>query len=97
VSARWLAAGAQEDEGSQRQHRVVAGFGALVRWLTGALDRGRVVLRLNTIATLARPVDGTLYFAGEATEAEETGTVQAALASGQRVARQMMRSRRERR
>jgi monoamine oxidase len=42
---------------------------------------------------LARPVEGTLFFAGEATEAEEGGTVQAALASGQRVARQMMRSR----
>ncbi len=63
VSARWLAAGALEDEGSQRQHRVVAGFGALVRWLTGALDRGRVALRLNTIASRVewRPGAVTVY------------------------------------
>jgi monoamine oxidase len=38
---------------------------------------------------LARPVDGTLFFAGEATEEELSGTVEGALASGQRAARQV--------
>jgi monoamine oxidase len=36
---------------------------------------------------LARPLAGTLYFAGEATEAEESGTVSGAIASGRRAAR----------
>jgi monoamine oxidase len=40
---------------------------------------------------LARPVDDTLFFAGEATEPEETGTVSGALASGARAARQALR------
>jgi monoamine oxidase len=52
VSARWLAAGAEgEDESAHRQHRVVAGYGALVRGLAGALDPERVRLRLNTVVT----------------------------------------------
>jgi len=39
---------------------------------------------------LARPVMDTLYFAGEATDAEEAGTVAGALRSGQRAAREML-------
>jgi len=38
---------------------------------------------------LARPCAGTLFFAGEATEPEEMGTVAGAIASGQRAARQV--------
>jgi monoamine oxidase len=38
---------------------------------------------------LARPLDATLFFAGEATEPEETGTVSGAIASGRRAARQV--------
>lgn len=38
---------------------------------------------------LARPVAGTLFFAGEAT-AEESGTVQGALGSGERAAREVL-------
>jgi monoamine oxidase len=34
----------------------------------------------------------TLYFAGEATDAEEMGTVAGALASGRRAARRILRS-----
>ncbi|HWQ92834.1 MAG TPA: NAD(P)/FAD-dependent oxidoreductase [Clostridia bacterium] len=42
---------------------------------------------------LALPVEGTLFFGGEATvEAGEQGTVHAALFSGQRVARDLLRS-----
>jgi monoamine oxidase len=36
---------------------------------------------------LARPIAGTLYFAGEATEPDENGTVPGAIASGRRAAR----------
>ena len=44
---------------------------------------------LNAQRSLARPVSGTLYFAGEATSADETGTVAGALATGRRAARQL--------
>ena len=46
----------------------------------------------NARAQLAAPLEGTLYFAGEASEAEEPGTVAAALQSGQRAAREIMNS-----
>ena len=41
---------------------------------------------------LARPVRGVLFFAGEATDTENGGTVEGALASGQRAFRQVVRS-----
>ena len=40
---------------------------------------------------LARPVEGTLFFAGEATNAAEIGTVAGALSSGRRAAREVLR------
>jgi monoamine oxidase len=43
-------------------------------------------------AELAEPVAGTLFFAGEATEAEEPGTVAGALKSGERAAREILNS-----
>jgi len=43
-------------------------------------------------ATLARPLRGTLYFAGEATDTEDAGTVEGALRSGHRVAQQILRA-----
>ncbi len=42
---------------------------------------------------LARPVEETLFFAGEATNGEQIGTVAGALASGHRAARELLRSR----
>lgn len=39
---------------------------------------------------LAKPVEGTLFFAGEATSAEQTGTVAGAIESGRRAARQVL-------
>jgi monoamine oxidase len=39
---------------------------------------------------LARPVEGTLFFAGEATEPDEMGTVAGAIVSGQRAARAVL-------
>ena len=41
-------------------------------------------------AELASPVEQTLFFAGEATDAEEPGTVAGALRSGQRAAREVL-------
>jgi len=39
---------------------------------------------------LTRPVEDTLFFAGEATDAEQTGTVSGAIGSGRRAARQVL-------
>ncbi|HXO84557.1 MAG TPA: NAD(P)/FAD-dependent oxidoreductase, partial [Gemmatimonadales bacterium] len=44
----------------------------------------------NAPRALARPVDGTLFFAGEATTADKMGTVAGALASGRRAAREAL-------
>ena len=41
---------------------------------------------------LARAIAGTLFFAGEATDPESSGTVEGALASGKRAARQVIKS-----
>ena len=40
--------------------------------------------------TLARQIDGTLFFAGEATSSDETGTVAGAIATGRRAAKQIL-------
>jgi monoamine oxidase len=40
--------------------------------------------------TLARPVEGTLFFAGEATDPGLAGTVEGALRSGERAARELL-------
>jgi len=45
---------------------------------------------LPTQRALARPCENTLFFAGEATEPDEMGTVSGAIASGQRAARQLL-------
>ena len=41
---------------------------------------------------VARPIDGTLFFAGEATSSDQTGTVAGAIATGRRAAKQLLRS-----
>ena len=46
----------------------------------------------NAADALARPLESTLYFAGEAAHADEMGTVAGALASGRRAARRIVRS-----
>jgi len=60
-------------------------------WQRDPLARGAysyvTVGGLGTAAELARPLEETLFFAGEATHPEETGTVEAALQSGTSAAR----------
>jgi monoamine oxidase len=41
----------------------------------------------NAHDALAKPIRGTIFFAGEATHGEQTGTVAGAIESGQRAAR----------
>jgi monoamine oxidase len=45
----------------------------------------------NAHAALARPIAQTLFFAGEATSADETGTVAGAIATGRRAAREVLK------
>jgi monoamine oxidase len=47
----------------------------------------------NAHAILGRPLRGTLFFAGEATSGDETGTVAGAIESGRRAAREIIRLR----
>ncbi len=53
----------------------------------------QVVGGAGAVSTLARPVAGRLFFAGEATDTDgATGTVHGAIASGRRAARQVTRA-----
>jgi monoamine oxidase len=65
-------------------------------WVHDPFARGAysysMVGGIDAPAALARPLAGTLFFAGEATDTEgATGTVHGAIASGQRAARQLLR------
>jgi monoamine oxidase len=66
-------------------------------WLHDPFARGAYsyakVGGLDASAMLARPLAGTLFFAGEATDTEgATGTVHGAIASGRRAVRQVQRA-----
>ena len=50
---------------------------------------------LSAQKRLARPVSGTVWFAGEAVSADETGTVAGAIASGRKAAGMLTKTRRE--
>ena len=64
-------------------------------WTADPFSRGaysyQVVGGADAPDRLARPVRGTLFFAGEAASADESGTVPGAIASGRRAARQVLR------
>lgn len=67
-------------------------------WSADPFSRGAYsyvgVNGLEAQKTLARPVQGTLFFAGEATECEGgNATVEGAIASGRRAARELLQSR----
>jgi monoamine oxidase len=63
-------------------------------WQADPLSRGAYAyVRVGGTAAqraLARPAEDTLFFAGEATAAEQTGTVSGAIASGRRAAREVL-------
>ena len=61
------------------------------RFARGAYSYVAVGARGTAVRALRRPEQDTLFFAGEATEVE-SGTVEAALVSGRRVARRIARS-----
>jgi monoamine oxidase len=46
----------------------------------------------NAHQALGRPLEGVLFFAGEATSGDQTGTVAGAIDSGHRVAREIVRT-----
>ena len=63
-------------------------------WTTDPFARGAysyaAVGGASAADALARPAGGTLFFAGEATERDQSGTVPGAVASGRRAARQIL-------
>ncbi|HVG23273.1 MAG TPA: FAD-dependent oxidoreductase [Thermoanaerobaculia bacterium] len=46
----------------------------------------------NAADALAKPIGKTLFFAGEATSSDQTGTVAGAIESGRRAARELVRA-----
>ena len=64
-------------------------------WTADPYSRGaysyQVVGGANAPKRLARPIEGTLFFTGEATEGGESGTVHGAISSGRRAARALLR------
>jgi monoamine oxidase len=80
----------------RRLHRLVVGSWVHL-WDSDPLSRGAYSYQLvggaDAPNELARPVRGTVYFAGEATAPDgRIGTVDGAIASGQRAARQILRA-----
>jgi len=72
-------------------------MGALVQdWQADRWSRGGysyvLVGGAGAREALATPLKGTLFFAGEATDSEESGTVAGALRSGQRAAKEVLES-----
>ncbi len=63
-------------------------------WRTDPFSRGgysyTAVGGMRSRGILARPVAGTVFFAGEATDPDQNGTVAGALASGRRAARELL-------
>ncbi len=82
---------------TQRRMRSMVEEAWMHDWLHDPFARGAYsyakVGGVDASAMLARPLAGTLFFAGEATDTEgATGTVHGAIASGRRAARQVQRA-----
>jgi hypothetical protein len=86
-----------DDVQERRLGRTVEGYAAWTHdWQNDPYSRGaysyQIVGGATAPAALARPLEGTLFFAGEATETSgATGTVHGAIASGKRAAAQVLR------
>jgi monoamine oxidase len=63
-------------------------------WSADPFSRGAYMyISVGSISaqkSLAKPIEGTLFFAGEATDSAEMGTVAGAIASGRRAARELI-------
>jgi monoamine oxidase len=74
--------------------RTQLAFAVAQDWAADAFSRGGYSYVLvggeGAREALARPMADTLYFAGEATDIDEAGTVAGALRSGQRAAREVL-------
>lgn len=96
VSAAMAALARQTGLSTRRMHAMVTAAW-MHNWAQDPFARGAYSYQLvggeDAPAVLARPLLGTLFFAGEATDTEgATGTVHGALATGRRAARQVMRA-----
>lgn len=93
IDVALAALGAILGERRPRLERLLEGW-AWHDWQADAFSRGAyahvLVGGLPAQRTLARPVEDTLFFAGEALEEEEIGTVSGAIASGRRAAAQAL-------
>ena len=96
IERRAIAALARQLRITVRRARHLVVGTSLHDWQRDPFARGaysyQLVGGMTAPAELARPLQGTLFFAGEATDAEgATGTVHGAIATGRRAARQVMR------
>jgi monoamine oxidase len=98
VTDRAIAALARQCGITRRRMRSMVEAAWMHDWVHDPFARGaysyQMVGGVDAPAALARPLAGTLFFAGEATDTEgATGTVHGAIASGRRAARQFLRNR----
>lgn len=97
VTDRAIEALARQCGITRRRMRSLVAAAWMHDWVHDPFARGaysyQMVGGIDAPAALARPLAGTLFFAGEATDTDgATGTVHGAIASGRRAARQVLRA-----
>ena len=97
ITARAVTAFARQFKLTARGARQMVTGAWMHNWVTDPYSRGVysyiVVDGNGSPAKMARPLKRTLFFAGEATDAEgRTGTVHGAIATGHRAAKQVLRA-----
>jgi monoamine oxidase len=97
IIERAVGALARQCRGSPRRLHSMVEAAWMHDWVHDPLARGAYSYQLvdgaDAPAALARPIRGTLFFAGEATDSGgATGTVHGAISSGRRAARQLLRT-----
>jgi len=97
VTDRAIEALARQCGITKRRMRSMVEAAWMHNWVHDPFARGaysyQMVGGVDAPAALARPLAGTLFFAGEATDTEgATGTVHGAIASGRRAAKQALRA-----
>jgi monoamine oxidase len=97
LEARAIAALARQLRLSPRRARSLVERSWMHDWIADPFARGaysyQLVGGIDAPRQLARPIEQTLFFAGEATDSEgATGTVHGAIATGKRAAQQALRA-----